>query len=160
MEERKRERLVLRRRFTIFVGADNSSVKVEAFGQQRPVTQPDSVSSAELAANRGDLHLELAVVVPSPLDTCAADHLIFAEQPTMLIPLAANPVKLAALVGFFGREQPVLMPGSVDTMPATISQGKFLAKQSGSIKVSLNGGAHHTVFCIRPTSPPSGLVVH
>ena len=28
-------------------------------------------------------------------------------------------------------------------MPATISQAEFLAKQPGSIKVSLNGGVHH-----------------
>lgn len=28
-------------------------------------------------------------------------------------------------------------------MPQTISQAKFLAKQPGSIKVSLNGGVHH-----------------
>lgn len=28
-------------------------------------------------------------------------------------------------------------------MPETISQAKFLAKQPGSIKVSLNGGVHH-----------------
>jgi len=104
--------------------------------------------------------LESAVVVPGSLNARAASYFEFAEQTSRLIPLAANAVKLAVLVGFFGREHAVLVPGAVDTMPATIPQGKFLAEQSGSIKVSLNGGAHHTVFCIRPTSPTSGLIVH
>jgi hypothetical protein len=87
--------------------------------------------------------LKLAVVVPGSLKATATSHLVFAQQPSLFIPLPANAVKQAVLVGFFGGEPPVLVPGSVQTMPATISQAEFLAKQPGSIKVSLNGGVHH-----------------
>jgi hypothetical protein len=76
------------------------------------------------------------------LDACAAPHSVFAEQPALFIPLTANPVKQSVLVRFFGSKPPVLVPGSVQTVPATISQTKFLAKQSGSIKVSLDVGSH------------------
>ncbi len=134
---------VLRCGFTILLGGDNSAVKVEPFGKKRPVPQPDSVAPAEFAAHGGHLHLKLAVVVPRPLETRAARHLVFAQQPALFIPLPANPVQQAVLAGFFGGEPPVLVPGSVQTMPATISQAEFLAKQPGSIKVSLNGGVHH-----------------
>ncbi|HNW06632.1 MAG TPA: hypothetical protein PK202_03900 [Verrucomicrobiota bacterium] len=141
--EKSWQRFVLRRGFTVLLGADNSAVKVETFRKQRAIPQPDSVSSAEFAAHGGHLHLKLAVVVPSPLETRAAGHFVFAQQPTLFIPLPANPVQQAVLVGLFGGEPPALVPGSVQTMPATISQAEFLAKQPGSIKVSLNGGVHH-----------------
>jgi hypothetical protein len=81
--------------------------------------------------------------MPSPLDTRAAHHSVFAQQASRFVPLAASPVKQTISVGFLGRKYSVLVPGSVDTMPATPSQGNFLAKQSGPIKVSLAGGSHH-----------------
>jgi hypothetical protein len=64
--------------------------------------------------------------------------------------LAANPVSQSVLVGFFGRKGSVPVPGPVDTMPAAVPQGDFLAKQPGSIKVSLDGGSHHTLTIFRP----------
>jgi hypothetical protein len=120
-------------------------VDIEAFGKQSSIAQPDSISSAELAANRGDLHLELAVIVPGPLNARAANHFVLPKQPARLIPLAANAVRQAVLVGFFGSEHSVLVPSAGNTTPATVSQGDLLAKQPGSIKVSLDGGAHQTV---------------
>src|SRR5664279_6427256 len=70
---KSRKRFVAGRRLAIFVGADNPAVEVKAFGQQRAIAQPDSVASAELAANGGDFHLELprecfsiSLQVPSP----------------------------------------------------------------------------------------------
>src|SRR6266545_2780748 len=68
-----RQRFVRRRRLAILISADNATVDVEAFGKQCPITQPDSVSTAELTANRGDFHLKLAVVVPGPLDARTAN---------------------------------------------------------------------------------------
>jgi hypothetical protein len=136
--------LVLCRRFTIFGGSDGSAVQVESFGKQRTITQPDSVSSAEFAAKRGYLHLELAVIVPLPLESRAARHLELAEQPALFIPLPANPVEQAVWVRFFGGESPVLVPGSVQTMPAPVSQTKCFAKHSASVIVSLDRGFQHT----------------
>src|SRR5438046_2086306 len=80
-------------RFAILISADNATVDVEAFGKQCPVAQPDSVSTAELAAHRGHFHLELAVVVPGPLDARTVNHSVFAQQAALLVPLAANAVR-------------------------------------------------------------------
>ena len=55
-------------------------------------------------------------------------------------------MKQVVLVRFFGGEQPILVPGSADTMPATVSQRDFLAKQPCSIKVSFDVRSHHTVY--------------
>src|SRR5439155_25175125 len=98
--------------------------------------------------------------VPGPLDARTVNHSVFAQQAALLVPLAANAVRQPVLVGFFRGEHSVLVPGAMHTVSATISQWDFLAKQPCSIKVSLDNGVHHTSACIRPTSPPSGLVVH
>src|SRR3974390_2447856 len=63
------KRPILRRHFPVFVGADDATIQIEALGKQSSVAQPNSVAPAELAVNRGHLHLELTVVVPGPLDT-------------------------------------------------------------------------------------------
>lgn len=66
-------------------------------------------------------------------------------------------MKQAVLVGFFGSKPPVLVPGSMQTMSATISQVKFLAKQSGSIKVSLDVGSHQRL-CASDRHPHSPVL--
>jgi hypothetical protein len=50
----------------------------------------NAVPTAEPAAHGRDFHLQLAVVVPSPLDAGAVNHPVFAEQPSRFIPLAAD----------------------------------------------------------------------
>src|SRR5438046_727389 len=68
---KSRQRFVLRRRLPILVRADDATLEVKALGKQRPVAQPDSISTAELTANRRDFHLKLAAVVPGSLDARA-----------------------------------------------------------------------------------------
>jgi hypothetical protein len=142
---KSRERFVSGRRVTIFLGADNLAVGVKAFGKQCPIAQPDSASAAEITAHRADLQLESAVIVPGPLGARAAGHPVFAQQASRFVPLAANAVRQAVSVLFSRRKHSILVPGPDDTMPTAVSQGGFLLKQPGSVKVSLDGGAHRAL---------------
>ena len=137
-----RERFVPPCRLAVFAGADGPALEVKAFGKQRPVAQPDSISPAELAPKRRDFHLELPVVMPGPLDARAAQHSVFAEQAAGLVPLAADAVRHAVLVGLFRCEQPVPVPSAADPVPLAVPQGDFLANQPGSVKVPLDSGFH------------------
>lgn len=73
---------------------------------------------------------------------------MFAEQVARFVPLAAYAVEQAIYVRFLGRERPILVPSAVDTLPVTASQGDLLPHQSGPIKMSLDGGFHHSLKCI------------
>jgi hypothetical protein len=150
--------LVLRRRFAICLGADDSAIEVESFRKQSSFAQPDSVSTSELAANGRDFHLKFPVVMPGVLDACAVNHLVFAEQASGFIPLTTDAVEQSVLVGFFRSAFAVLVPGANNTVPAAIAHGHSLTKLTVSIIGFLDdGGSHvsHIRRCSAPHRPPS-----
>lgn len=138
--------------------ADKATVVVNAFRKQCSVAQPDSVSPAEFATHSGHFYLKLSVVMPSALNTRALTHPIFSEQSSRFIPLAADTVRQSVLVGFFGRELAVPVPGAGDAVPSTVAQGDFLANQPGSIKVSLDSGFHHELALLSSDAPLSSFI--
>lgn len=146
------QRLVLRRRFAVCLGTDDSAIEIESFRKQSSVAQPDSVSTRELAANRRDFHLKFPVVMPGALDSCALDHPIFAEQASGFVPLMAHAIEQSVLVGFFRSAFAVLVPGENKTVPVAIAHGHALSKLTVSIKGLLDGGSH--VLHIRRRSAP------
>ena len=150
-----RQGFVLCRRCAIRFGADRKPVEVKSFREQGAVAQPDSVSSAEVAAYGRDFHLELAVVVPFPLETSAVDNQVFAEPPPRFIPMTADTVKESVFERFFGGEFAVLMPVANNTVPAAIAHGHLLTELSVTIKCFLDGGAHvsHIRFYYDPHLP-------
>ena len=153
---KRRQGLVLCRRRVISLGADSQTVEIESFRKESSVPQPDSISPTEVAANSPNLHLEFAVVVPLPLDTCAVDNQVFTKLPPCFIPMTADAVKQSVFESFFRGPFAVLVPGADNTMPAAIAHGHSLTKLTVSIKCFLDGGSHvsHIRFCFAPHLPP------
>ncbi len=140
-----RECFVFCRSFTICLRADNATVQINFIREQRPVEQPDAVSSAELAAQGGDFDLKLPVVMPAPLHARPVVHSVFAEQSSGLVPLAADPMKRTVLEMFFRSEHAVFVPSADDTMPLAIPQRNFLVELTVPIKASLKRRFHHAL---------------
>ncbi len=154
---KSRQRFILRRGITIRVWADDSTIQIETLGEQRAVTEPEAISSAELAAHRGDFQLKLPVVMPGPLDACPFNHLVFAEQSPRFIKLAADTVRQAVFVGLFRCEHSVLVPSTNDPVPVTVPHRYSFTKLTASIKVPSDGGAHYVRIRCR-LFPPSDSI--
>jgi len=156
-----RQRFVPCRCFTIFIRADDSAVQIESFGQQRAVSEPDAISSAELAAHSGDFQLKLPVVMPSPLDAGPISHLVFAEQSPCFIKVPTDTMKEAVFVRLFRCEHSVLVPSTNYPMPVAVPHRYPFTKLTASIIVLLGGGVHKTRISHhrRPHLPTTSNIV-
>jgi len=134
---------VFRRRFAVLLGTDAPALQVEVIRNQCAVAQPEAVSSAEFAAHGRDFQLRPPVVMPGPLDSCAVNHSVFAQQPAGFVPLPADAVKQSGSVWFFAGENSVLVPGANSAVHATLAPGRLLAELTVSVIMALNGAAHH-----------------
>ncbi len=151
------QRFVLRRCFTVRVRTDDLPIQIEAFGKQCTVSEPDAISSAELAAHGGDFQLKLPVIVPGALGARAFNHPVFAEQSSRLIELPANSVRHAVFVRLLRSEHSVLVPSTNNPVPVPIPYRYSFTKLSASIKVLLDGGVHYVCIHYR-LFPPSGSI--
>jgi hypothetical protein len=150
------ESCILRRRCAIRFRTDGQTVEIESFRKQSSVAQPNSVSSAELAVNRPDFHLEFAVVMPGPLASSASNYQVFTKPPPRFVPMAADAIEHAIFERFFGGAFAVLVPDTNNAVPVAIAHGHSLTELSVSIKRFLDSDTHntHTRFAdARSTQP-------
>jgi hypothetical protein len=82
--------------------------------------------------------LQPAILVPGALNTRAMNHAIFAQQPSGFTPLAADAVQQAVQIAFLVGQNPVLVPDTDNTMPATVAQRHYFTQLAIPMKGFFN----------------------